>query len=155
PQTSVALVSVMAVNNELGTRFDPTAMRPYAGVLHSDITQAAAKYRLDLTDLDYATLSAHKFYGPKGVGALYMRDTALPPMLHGGEHEHGLRAGTLNVAGIVGMGAAAQLARERRAEDSVNIKKLRASLVAELERVTDLLINGGPDVAEHILSLSV
>ena len=154
PATKLPFISVMAVNNELGARFEPAAMRPHAQVLHSDITQAAAKYPVPLEHIDYATFSAHKFYGPKGVGALYMGGEPLPPMLHGGEHEHGLRAGTLNVAGIVGMGQAAMLARSERNPNSKHVARLRQMMMAQLDGLSDFQVNGGDNPIEHILSLS-
>ena len=154
PDGRLPFISVMAVNNEIGTRLDVSGMRPCAAVLHSDITQAAAKYATDLDHLDYATFSAHKIYGPKGVGALYMRDAPLSPMLHGGEHEQGLRAGTLNVAGIVGIGFAAALARENRESDSLHATNLGQIVEEELQGLSDFQVNGGSNRAPHILSLS-
>lgn len=154
PAGRVPLISVMSVNNELGSKLDAPSMRLYADVLHSDITQAAAKYETTLDQIDYATFSAHKFYGPKGIGALYMRDTPLTPMLHGGEHEHGLRAGTLNVAGIVGMGFAAALALENRDADSLHATNLGQIVLHELDGLSDFRVNGGNDRAPHILSIS-
>ncbi|MHB8635123.1 MAG: cysteine desulfurase family protein [Fimbriimonadaceae bacterium] len=154
PVDTQPLISVMAANNEVGTRFDPTGMRSHAHVLHSDFTQVAAKYATPLDALDYVTFSAHKFYGPKGVGALYMRDTPLQPLLHGGEHEGGLRAGTLNVAGIVGMGIAAELAAESREADHAHAEQLGGIVLDELGGLADFQVNGGPNRVPHILSLS-
>ncbi|HLK17109.1 MAG TPA: cysteine desulfurase family protein [Fimbriimonadaceae bacterium] len=154
PREAGGFISVMAVNNEIGSRFDFGGVRQSAKVLHSDITQAAAKYAVDLGPLDYATLSAHKFYGPKGVGALYARDAPLPPMLHGGEHEHGQRSGTLNVPGIVGMGAAAAVAAERREIDAAHAARLGEIVLEEVRRVPHHRVNGGDDRAPHILSIS-
>ena len=114
---STVLVSVMTANNEVGT-IQPiaelAAVAHERGVLfHTDAVQAVGKVPVDVADLDVdlLSLSGHKFHGPKGVGALYVRDgIELEPLVHGGQQEHGLRAGTENVAGIVGMGAAADLA---------------------------------------------
>ncbi len=113
------LVSVMAANNEIGTVAKVAAIGALCkekGVLfHTDATQCPGKFKLDVVaqNVDLMSLSAHKFYGPKGVGALYVRRknprVRLSSMMDGGGHERGMRSGTLNVPGIVGMGAAAQL----------------------------------------------
>lgn len=101
------LQSVMRVNNETGAILSAADGVP----LHSDLTQAIGKVHFDLAKLSYATLSAHKFGGPKGVGILYAQDPyTLQPYLFGGEHELGLRAGTLNVAGIAAMTTALEIA---------------------------------------------
>lgn len=154
PTNRRPLVSVMLVNNETGTLFDVAAYRSAGYVLHSDITQAAAKYKVDLTPIDYATFSAHKFYGPKGIGAIYMKDAPLQPLMWGGEHEGGQRAGTLNVAGIVGMGLASQIAAEQADSDHSLAEACAAALLDELRAVTDWQINGGPSRVPSILSLS-
>jgi cysteine desulfurase len=130
-----ALASIMWANNETGTIF-PVAelakMAHEAGALfHSDATQAVGRIPVDLesTAIDMLSLSAHKFHGPKGVGALYVRKgTMFCPLVRGGRQERGRRAGTENVPGIVGLGAAAALARARMAEDSVTIAGLRDGL---------------------------
>lgn len=154
PTRQLTFISVMAVNNETGARLKPESLRAHAAVLHSDITQAAAKYPVALEQLDYATFSAHKFYGPKGVGALYMREAPLLPFMHGGEHERGWRAGTLNVAGIVGMGAAAAMAAERADQDGDLVTRLGEAVLDRLGDVSDWQVNGGELRAPHILSLS-
>ena len=114
---NTVLVSVMAANNELGTLAPLTeigALCQEAGVtLHCDASQFVGKLPLDVekVGVDLLSVSAHKMYGPKGVGALYVRrGTPIDPIIHGGGHERGLRSGTLNVAGIVGFGAAAMRA---------------------------------------------
>lgn len=118
----VELTSVMRVNNETGAIIDfPGAKRK-----HSDATQAVGKIPFDAKDYDFASMSAHKFYGPKGAGALYIKGAEeMEPLLFGGEQEHGRRSGTLNVPGIVGMGAAAAVAMERMEEDMAHALSLR------------------------------
>src|SRR5262249_45600889 len=111
PKERKQLISVMTVNNETGALLGASKQREHATYLHSDITQAAGKIPVNLEPLDFATLSAHKLYGPKGVGAVYARGgVSLEPMIVGGGQEDGLRSGTMNVPGIVGMGAAADVA---------------------------------------------
>jgi cysteine desulfurase len=118
----VALVSLMLANNETGTILPVRNFAGRAPILHCDAVQACGKIPVDVQDLgvDLLSLSAHKMNGPKGAGALYVRrGTALQPIAHGGEHERGLRPGTENVAAIVGLGAAAELAhaeQSKRAE---------------------------------------
>ena len=113
----VAVVSVMAANNETGVLADLPAIAEIVhgggAVLHSDATQVTGRIPFDVirSGVDLASMSAHKLYGPKGVGALYVsRRVELAPQMHGGGHERGLRSGTLNVPGVVGFGAAAELA---------------------------------------------
>jgi cysteine desulfurase len=147
------LVSVMHANNETGV-VHPIAeiarITREAGVtLHCDAAQSAGKIPFDVEalDLDLASLSAHKTYGPKGVGALYLRRrpvrARLLPQMDGGGHERGLRAGTLNVPGIVGFGKAAEIARLERAAEAERLlalrERLRLGLLAELSGVT---VNG-------------
>jgi cysteine desulfurase len=146
------LVSVMAANNEVGTLAPLAAIGRYTrerGVLlHTDAAQAAGKIPLDVEALgvDLLSFSAHKMYGPKGVGALYVRrGVALAPLLDGGGHEAGLRSGTLNVPGIVGFGKACELCRQEMADEEERIRALRdelhAAITAELDDVT---LNGHP-----------
>lgn len=120
-----ALVSLQVVNNETGVITDLTDVsswvRETGGLLHLDAVQAPGKLPLDLSALGphYATLAAHKFAGPKGVGCLLVSgDAPFTPLVAGGAHEGGRRAGTENVAGIVGMGVAAQLAHERTQDEA-------------------------------------
>lgn len=116
---STGLVSVMAANNETGVVFPVSRIADIVhsagAMLHTDAVQAAGKIRLDVRemDVDLLSLSAHKFHGPKGVGILFVRQgLELPPLVTGGHQERGMRAGTYNAAGIVGMGRAAELAME-------------------------------------------
>lgn len=148
PET--ALISVMHANNELGT-IQPVEevaqVARAAGVpFHCDAVQSAGKLPLDVKAIgaDLLSISAHKFYGPKGAGALYVRSgLRIEPMFRGGQHERGLRPGTENVAGIVGMGKAAELARAHLAEDAARISELRDRFEAALcERIPNIRVNG-------------
>jgi cysteine desulfurase len=137
------LLSAMLVNNETGCLVDVSSwfqVGPGAGPkhIHRDVTQAAGRLPLHDHPYDLGTFSAHKFYGPKGVGALHMRGINLDhPFLHGGEQEGGLRGGTLNVPAIVGMGAAASLALERMEEDWAQAEELRAAVLEVIRGVPD------------------
>jgi cysteine desulfurase len=144
------LISVMHANNELGT-IQPIAeigrIALEAGVyFHCDAVQAAGKIPINVNEakVDFLALSAHKFYGPKGVGALYVRDnTPLEPILFGGTHERDRRPGTENVAGIVGMGKAAELVRTHLAEESERLPILRDRLESGIvSAVADARVNG-------------
>ncbi len=146
------LVSLMYANNEIGT-IQPLAefgaiCRARGVPLHTDAVQAAGSLDLnvDALNVDLLTLAAHKFYGPKGVGALYVRrGTPLLPQLNGGGQERRRRAGTENVAGIVGMATALELALARRAEHVAQCTALRDRLIAGvLERVPYSSLNGHP-----------
>jgi len=149
------LVSVMHVNNEIGTEFDPWKFRDDAERLHSDITQAVGKIDTSVRYLDFGSLSAHKFYGPKGVGALFAKDPdELVPFILGGEQERGQRGGTLNVPGIVGMGAAAAIAQDEMHDNLAKVKELRAIVLDALRPCQDYQINGGDNVSPYILSVS-
>ncbi len=153
PET--VLVSVMLANNEVGT-LQPLAeigavCKKHNVLLHSDATQAVGKIPVDVQQLqvDLLSLSAHKFHGPKGVGALYLRRkeprVRLEPLLHGGGQEHQLRSGTLNTPGIVGLGKACEIAREEMAEEAARVAALRDRLYRGLlDRVPDLYLNGHP-----------
>jgi cysteine desulfurase len=144
------LVSIMAANNEIGV-VQPIeeigALCRERGVLfHSDAVQALGRMPLDVNKLhlDLASLTAHKCYGPKGCGALFVRSgVQISPIIHGGGHEGGMRSGTLNVPGIVGFGKACEIAQNLLPEESCRIaglrNRLRDRLVAELDNVK---ING-------------
>ncbi|HOL67931.1 MAG TPA: aminotransferase class V-fold PLP-dependent enzyme, partial [bacterium] len=144
------LVTIMHANNEIGTIQPLTeiaGLLKEKGILfHTDAVQTAGKLPLSVKELgvDMLSLSGHKFYGPKGVGALYVRKGwRLPPLLHGGEQEHGRRAGTENVAGIVGLGEAARLAKEEMAEEAVRVRALRDKLEEKIRQsVPEVIFNG-------------
>jgi cysteine desulfurase len=147
------LISIMTANNEVGVIQDIQAIGKLArerGVLfHTDAVQAVGKipFNVNQLNVDIASISAHKFYGPKGVGALYVRRrnprVLLTPIIDGGGHERGMRSGTLNVPGIVGLGKAAQIAREELAKESAEVFRLREKLRTTLERELDeVYING-------------
>ncbi len=146
------LVSVMAANNETGT-IQPIVelariSHAHGALFHSDAVQAAGKIPLDVRALgvDFLTLSAHKFYGPKGIGVLYVRrEVQLEPLIHGGKQENGRRAGTENTLGILGCGQAAELAVERLHEYADRILSLREQLWLGLQRIVpDVQLNGHP-----------
>ncbi|MGH3736856.1 MAG: cysteine desulfurase family protein [Micromonosporaceae bacterium] len=149
------VVSVMAANNETGVLSDLEAVvrlvHQAGGLVHTDATQLVGRLPVDLSELpvDMLSLSAHKFGGPQGVGALFMRRglrISQRPLLHGGGQERGWRAGTLNVAGIAGMGAAAEAARLTVAEEAARVRRLRDRLEsAILCRVPRVRRNGHPE----------
>ncbi|MDP3837037.1 MAG: cysteine desulfurase family protein [bacterium] len=146
-----ALVSVMAVNNEIGTIQDLEAIAQIAhakgAYFHSDIVQAIPYLRLDLKKMgiDACSLSAHKFYGPKGIGASYVRPgIKINNLISGGEQENGRRAGTYNLAGIVGMGTALELAYKERSVYLKDVKLLRDYLWKSLKKeIPEIKLNGG------------
>ena len=144
------VVSVMLANNEIGTirrvREIP-AFCPRRGILvHTDAAQAVGKIpvRIDQLEVDLLSIAGHKFYAPKGVGALFVREgLSLTPLLHGGDQEHGLRGGTENVPYLIGMGRAANLATKSLDEVSVRMEQLRDELESRLLAGIDgLVING-------------
>ncbi len=151
------VASLIAVSNEVGTMLAPEAYRELRpGRLHLDATQLVGKFQLDGLNFDFLSGSGHKFYGPKGIGFLYAQDpTELTPLGVGGGQENGLRSGTLNVPGIVGMGCAASIAIEEMASDLDHAQQLRSIVCEELASVSDLRINGGSEVSPYILSISV
>lgn len=162
------LVSVMLANNEVST-IQPIAeiaeVTRAAGVpLHCDATQGAGYVDLDVTALgvDLLSLSGHKIYGPKGVGALYVSSECadrvdLTPLCHGGGQERGLRAGTLNTVGIAGLGVAVALAAGHRTEEAARLAGLRAVFLDELAGLADFELNSGtgPGFLPHAVSLSL
>jgi cysteine desulfurase len=151
--SDTALVSVMVGNAETGT-LQPVAelaaiARAHAALFHTDAAQAAGKIVLDVDELgvDLLTVVGHKIYAPKGVGALYVRaGTRLQPIIHGGGQEYGLRAGTENVAFIVALGAAAQIARAELPESTTQLHAVRERLHQQLEELLPgrVRLNGHP-----------
>ena len=144
-----ALVSIMWANNETGMIFPVKEIAEVCkenGVLfHSDGVQAIGKIKVDVkeVEVDFLSFSAHKFHGPKGVGGLYIRDSkALTPLLHGGEHMGGRRSGTLNVAGIVGMGKAMELADKYMDYEYKEVKRLRDKLEDAILEIPDTFVVG-------------
>jgi cysteine desulfurase len=156
--TPSLLVSVMAVNNETGVIQDIAALAAIAkaagALFHSDLAQAVGKIPLDLTDwrVDLASVSGHKMYGPKGIGALFVRRrprVRLAPLFSGGGQERGVRSGTLAAPLIVGLGEACRLAAAEMTGEAERIGSLRATLLERLRlAVPGLLVNGS--VAERI-----
>jgi len=147
------LVSIMYANNEIGVlqpiREIGKICRERGVLLHTDATQAVGKVPVNVNDdnIDIMSMSAHKMYGPKGVGALYVRRknprVQLTSQMDGGGHERGMRSGTLNVPGIVGLGKACELCGAEMAEESKRLRALRDKLRAKLEAELDeLYING-------------
>ncbi|WP_286844353.1 IscS subfamily cysteine desulfurase [Idiomarina sp. UBA4206] len=158
------LVSVMLVNNEVGVIQDIAAIgqlcRENGTLFHVDAAQASGKVSMDMAELpvDIMSLSAHKMYGPKGIGALYVRRTPrvrLLAQMHGGGHERGMRSGTLPTHQIVGMGVAAEIARNELELEPVRVKNLQQRLwkgVSQLEGVT---LNGSDQQrVPHITNIS-
>ena len=150
PET--ALAAVVWANNEVGT-VEP--VEELAGIcaergvpFHADAVQAAGRRTVDVREVRVSTLavSAHKLYGPQGVGALYLREgVPLEPLLFGGGQERGLRSGTENVAGIVGLGEAARLAREELEERVRHETQLRDTILAGVAEIPGVRVNGHPE----------
>ncbi|MFW6039272.1 MAG: cysteine desulfurase family protein, partial [bacterium] len=150
----VQLVSVMAANSETGI-LNPVShiaerVKSVGALFHCDATQIVGRLPFDMDEIraDLVSLSSHKICGPGGVGALVGTRQSLrqlKPIVHGGGHEHGLRSGSLNVAGIAGFGMAARLATEERADEASRVGALRDSLVGALQsRVDGVEENGDP-----------
>jgi len=146
------LISLMAVNNEIGTVHPLQAIGRLAResnvLFHTDATQAVGKLpiNVDAMGIDLLSLTAHKMYGPKGVGALYVRSkprVKVTPLIDGGGHERGMRSGTLNVAGIVGLGKACELARKEMSAEGERLIALRERLkTGVLAELGEVYVNG-------------
>ena len=146
------LISVMHANNEVGT------VQPLAGIgrlareadiyFHTDAVQTVGRIPVNVKEMgvDLLSMSAHKLYGPKGIGALYIRKgTRIAPFIHGGGQERGRRAGTENVPGIVGFGKAAEIASREMAEESARLIILRDKFIADLQKhIENITLNGHP-----------
>ncbi|MBA7641404.1 Cysteine desulfurase IscS [subsurface metagenome] len=147
------LITIMHANNEVGTIEPLSEIARVAKdnniYLHTDAVQTVGKVKVEVNELGVAllTLSGHKFYGPKGVGALFIKKgTKIDPLLHGGHHEQNKRAGTENVPGIVGLGVACEIAMEEMGEENKRLRDLRDSLEEGLtERIEDVIVNGHPE----------
>lgn len=162
PKAKASCAAVMHVNNETGAIIDlPPELQVHdsdggmAFSLLRDLTQSVGKVDLPRMERSYfASLSAHKFYGPKGVGALYSKMCIPATWMHGGDQENGQRAGTLNVPGIVGMGAAAAIALQEADKNKRHAETLRALVLDEIEKTTDVQLNSPPNSSPYIVSLS-
>ncbi|MCH4247442.1 MAG: IscS subfamily cysteine desulfurase [Acinetobacter populi] len=155
------LVSLMMVNNELGTVTDVAAIgeltRANKTFFHVDAAQAAGKVEIDLSTLkvDLMSFSGHKVYGPKGIGALYVRRSPrvrVKALIHGGGHERGMRSGTLATHQIVGMGQAFEIAGKTMQAEQARIRKLRDKLWSGLNDMEEVYLNGHPtqNVANYL-----
>jgi len=151
------LVSIMHVNNEIGIIQDIAAIgeitRERGIIFHVDAAQSAGKVPIDLESMkvDLMSFSAHKIYGPKGIGALYVRRkprVRIEAQMHGGGHERGMRSGTLPTHQIVGMGEAFRIAKEQMVEDMARITKLRDKLYNSLKTIEEVYLNG--DLAHQV-----
>jgi cysteine desulfurase len=159
------LVSIMHANNEIGTVNDIAGIGEAtraAGVLfHVDAAQSAGKIPIDLGSMkvDLMSFSGHKMYGPKGIGALYVRRSPrvrLEAQLHGGGHERGMRSGTLATHQVVGMGEAARIAREEMAEEGLRLKALRERFWEAVRDIPEIHVNGDPQARlPGVLNISV
>jgi len=146
------LVTIMFANNEIGT-IEPMdeigkITKKHGVLLHTDAVQAVGKVPIDVNKLniDLLSMSGHKIYGPKGVGAIYIRKgVKLEPLAHGGGHEKGLRSSTLNTPGIVGLGKACELGKKRFDKDIANMKNLRDILIKNVLKIEESFLNGHPE----------
>ncbi|MFT4862615.1 MAG: cysteine desulfurase [Pseudohongiellaceae bacterium] len=145
------LVSLMHVNNEIGVITDIAAIgevtRAKGVLLHVDAAQSTGKIAIDMETMkvDLLSLTSHKTYGPKGIGALFVRRSPrvrIEPQMHGGGHERGMRSGTLATHQIVGMGEAFRLAKEEMAEENVRVMALRKRLLDGLQEMQEVYVNG-------------
>ena len=146
------LITIMFANNEIGTIEPMEEIGKIAKennvLFHTDAVQAIGKTPIDVKKLhiDLLALSSHKMYGPKGVGALYVRKgVQLKPIVHGGGHEKGLRSSTLNVPGIIGLGKACELAKERMQKDMKYLRILRDKLIKNVLQIEESYLNGHPE----------
>ena len=146
---NVALVSIMSANNETGMIFPVRELasiaHEYGALFHTDAVQAVGKIKINVQDLDvdFLSFSAHKFHGPKGVGALFIKNIMpLSSLLHGGEHMGGRRSGTLDVPGIIGMGKALELANKFMDYEHSHVRRLRDKLEDAILKIPDVSVVG-------------
>lgn len=146
------LITIMLANNEIGT-IEPISeiaeiAKKHGVTFHTDAVQAVGAIPVDVNELkvDLLTLTAHKLYGPKGIGALYIRKgTRIKPIIHGGSHERNMRAGTESVAQMAGIGKAAEIAKRELTENAARLTKLRDKMIAEtLKTIPYSRLNGDP-----------
>lgn len=146
------LLTFMYANNEIGT-IEPIEeigkiAHEHEIILHTDAVQAVTKIPIDVKKhhIDMLALSSHKIYGPKGIGALYIRNgIKIQPIIHGGGHEKGIRSSTLNTPGIVGLGKACELAKKRMTVDNSKMKTLRDTLIKNILQIEESHLNGHPE----------
>jgi cysteine desulfurase len=146
------LLTMMYANNEIGT-IEPIEeigkiTQEHDIIFHTDAVQAVTKVPIDVKKqhIDMLALSSHKIYGPKGIGALYIRNgVKIQPIIHGGGHEKGMRSSTLNTPGIVGLGKACELAKKRMTADNIRIKTLRDHLIKNVLHIEESYLNGHPE----------
>ena len=146
------VVSIMLANNEIGT-IEPIEeiakiTKKHGVLLHTDAVQAVGKVPIDVNKLniDLLALSSHKIYGPKGAGALYVRNNVkLQTILHGGGHEKGLRSSTYNTPGVVGLGKACEIGKNRIKKDVAHLKNLRDILIKDVLKIEESYLNGHPE----------
>ncbi len=148
---NTVLISIMHANNEIGT-IEPLkeigeVAKKHGILFHTDAVQSVGKIPVNVKEMnvDLLSMSSHKIYGPKGVGALYIRrGVRLEPLLHGGGHEHGLRSSTENVAGIVGFAKACEIAMENMERDAAHLKMLRDRMIEEVLKIEESYLTGHP-----------
>ncbi|MBW3003564.1 cysteine desulfurase NifS [Candidatus Woesearchaeota archaeon] len=144
------LVSIMHINSEIGT-IEPieeiAKICKERGIyFHSDAVQSFGKIQIDMKNIDLLSISSHKLYGPKGLGALFVREgVKIESLVHGGGHENGLRSGTENVAGIVGFAKAVEIAKEGMEKEAKQLKELRERLIKGVLEIPDCWLNGHPE----------
>ncbi len=146
------LITIMYANNEIGT-IEPIEeigkiAKDHDIVFHTDAVQAIGKHPIDVdrSNIDLLSISSHKIYGPKGVGALFIRNgVKIQQTMHGGGHEKGLRSSTYNTPGIVGLGKACELAQTRMEKDTRYLKNLRDKLIKNVLKIEESYLNGHPE----------
>lgn len=148
---NVTLVSVVHGNNEIGTVQSieeiAKACREHGALFHTDAVQSFGKLPVNVKEMniDFMTINAHKLYGPKGVGALYInKNFKIEPLIHGGGHEFGLRSGTENIPGIVGFAKAVELRKEEMAQETERLTRLRDKLIKGVLEIENAYLNGHP-----------